>query len=322
LRTVVRRVLPWIVSACALGYVFGYAIDWESIPEATAEADLPLFIAITVADKVLFFVVWGFLQALVVRRFVEPVSVGSVLAVKAGSELVRTFVNSLGDAAFALGVSQLARGKLAAVVAVVTIPFGCHFAILLLQATLALPFLSGGPAGNRDVSALVFVGWSLVAGVVLTGRLGVWRRLLAQAGLAGWFDRVETRALLPFLGWFALFAAADVAIQGAASRAFGVAIPWTDLAARIPLLYFALSIPSFGNFGPREIMWAASFADHGPRETLIAFALWTNAIFMMMHALIGMLFFGRALELLRQVRSARASGTQVPEPLLHDAIDP
>jgi hypothetical protein len=157
---------------------------------------------------------------------------------------------------------------------------------------------------------------------VLTGRLGVWRRLLAQAGLAAWFDRVETRALWPFVVWFALFAAADVLIQGAASRAFGVVIPWTDLAARIPLLYFALSIPSFGNFGTREIMWAASFADFAPRETLIAFALWTNAIFMAMHAAIGMLFFGRALELLRQVRAAQKSGKPLPEPLLHDAIDP
>ncbi|MGH0036271.1 MAG: hypothetical protein ACQGVK_14690 [Myxococcota bacterium] len=322
LRALVRRILPWVISAGTLGYVFGYAIEWDAIPEATAGADLPLFIAITVADKILFFVVWGVLQARVVERFVEPVSVGSVLSIKGGSELVRTFANSLGDAAFALGVSQLARGSLAAVVAVVMIPFGCHFGILLTQATLALPLLEGGLSGNRDVLALVVAGWGIVAGVVLTGRLGVWRRLLAQAGLIDWFDRVDARGLWPFFGWFALFAACDVLIQGAASRAFGVAIPWIDLTARIPLLYFALAIPSFGNFGPREIMWAAAFADHAPRETLIAFALWTNAIFMAMHAVIGMLFFGRALELLRQVRGSKSEADRERESRLPDAIEP
>jgi len=321
-RTILRRLLPWLVSAAALGYLFGYAVDWAAIPRATEKANLPLFIGITVADKVFFFVVWGLIQAQVIRRFVEPVSTRRVLEVKAGAELVRTFVNSLADAAFALGVSQLARGRLAAVVAVVTIPFGCHFAVLLLQATAMLPFLHGGWAVNRDVTIGVTFGWFLVVTAVLGSRLDVWRRILTSAGPFAWLDQVRARDLLPFLGWFALFAVADVLIQGAATRAFGVPIPWRELAARIPLLYLALSIPSFGNFGTREITWAACFGDHAPRETLIAFALWTNAIFMVMHALIGVLFFGRALEMLRGVRALQARGEKIPEPILHDAIDP
>ena len=76
-----------MVSAVALAYVFGYAIDWKAIPDATAQANVPLFVIITIADKMLFFLVWGFIQALAIRRFVEPVPVRKVLAVKGGSEL-------------------------------------------------------------------------------------------------------------------------------------------------------------------------------------------------------------------------------------------
>ena len=111
-------------------------------------------------------------------------------------------------------------------------------------------------------------------------------------------------------------------IQGTASRAFGVPIPWTELAARIPILYVVMSIPSLGNFGTREIAWAQLFAEHGTRAELTAFALWTNAIFLVMHVVIGALFLNRAITLVRQMRAARRQGETVPRPFLHDAIDP
>ena len=38
-------------------------------------------------------------------------------------------------------------------------------------------------------------------------------------------------------------------------------------------------------------------------------------------ALVGSLFVGRAITLWRQLREARAQGTSVPAPILHDAID-
>lgn len=70
-----RQLLPWLITAGALGYVFGYAIDWAAIPAATERANLPLFIGITVFDKIAFFLFWGFIQAGVIRKFIEPVPI-------------------------------------------------------------------------------------------------------------------------------------------------------------------------------------------------------------------------------------------------------
>ena len=318
--TVIRHLLPWVISAAALGYVFGVAIDWESIPRATEGADLTLFIAITVADKLAFFLAWAFIQAKAIRDFVEPVSIKELISVKGAAELLRTGSNLLSDGAFLFGVSQLVRDRLATVLAVIVIPFGAHFFVLLCQATLTLPFL-GAPSANLDVFVGAGIGWSCAAFSILLHWLGYWRRLLDRVGLGDWAERADLRKLVPIIGWFAVFAAFDVFVQGLASRAFGTTIPWVDLIARVPLLYVAISLPSFGNFGTREIAWSSLFADFGTREGLIAFALWTNTIFAVMHVLVGILFVGRAFSLWRQLREARAEGTLVRSPILHDAID-
>jgi hypothetical protein len=321
MRTLRGQLLPWLITAGALGYVFGYAIDWAAIPAATNKANLPLFIGITVFDKIAFFLFWGFIQAAVVRRFIEPVPVRDVLQVKGGAELVRAVNNGLADAAFFYGLSRLVPGRLAAVMMVSTLPFACHFAVLLLQASLALTVIPGGPAENRDVVSAVAVGWSIVAAGLIAGQFGVWRRLISTFGLSTWVGSVSARQLLPFMGWFVLFAIFDVAIQGAASRSFGVPISWLALMARIPILYLAISIPSLGNFGTREIAWRNLFEGYGDDASLYAFALWTNFIFLIMHALIGGLFFSRAVALVRGVRAARQQGEVIREPVLRDGAE-
>ncbi|MEE8580028.1 MAG: hypothetical protein V3T33_00430, partial [Myxococcota bacterium] len=289
-RTWLASLLPWTISSAALVYVFGYAIDWKAIPGASSNANLPLFIAITVADKCLFFAFWGIVQTALLRRFVGPITLRGVIAVKGGSELLRAVNNPVADAAFLLGVAEIARGNRRVAVAVASIPFGLHFLVLLLQATLSLSLLVGGAAGNLDVVALILAGWGGVAVIALAVRLGWWHRLLEILGVARQLGQLRARQLLPFVGWFILFAAFDVLIQGSATRAFGVPIGWSELIARLPILYVVMSLPSLGNFGTREIAWAQCFSEFGSTEALTAFALWTNVIFLCMHVLIGVFF--------------------------------
>jgi hypothetical protein len=136
-----------------------------------------------------------------------------------------------------------------------------------------------------------------------------------------WFDRFPLRELAPFLWGFALLAVFDIQIQWLATRAFGVPIDWAALAARIPLVYLAFLVPTLGNFGTRELAWASAFADYGSRDALIAYAFAVNAVFLVLNALIGVLFLRRALELIGAVRRARREGEPLPRPLLHDPTD-
>jgi len=317
-----RHVLPLVISGAALIYVFGYAVDWQAIPEATERANMPLFVAITIADKIVFFLVWTLVQASMVRRFLAPVPRRQIIAVKGGAELVRALNYSVSDATFFLGVWQLCRAPLQSVVAVSTLPFIAHFLVLLLQGTVAVFFVAREQVQFGVIVGVVAFGWVLVAAFVIARALGVTDRLWALLRLDFLEGRVNLRDLLPYLWVFAAFAAADVLFQGLASRAFGNDIAWTALFAGVPVLYFWIMVPSFGNFGPREILWANIFHGYGDEASLYAFALWTNVIFLVMHVFIGVLFLNRAMTLLADLRKTRGHLESVRAPILRDALDP
>jgi hypothetical protein len=208
------------------------------------------------------------------------------------------------------------------VVAVATIPLATHFFILLLQATLSLAFLRGGPAENSDILVAVSISWTLLACIFVAMRTGLWEQKISSTRFGAWTKNLSFRTMLPFIGWFALLAAFDVMIQGLASRAFGIEIDWWALAGRIPLLYIALSLPSFGNYGTREITWSFCFAEFADRDALVAYAFATNTVFLMLHMVIGVIFLPRALALISEIRRARREGVKVPRPLIHDPSDP
>src|SRR5262249_51778141 len=134
-----RSVLPWVISAALLFYVFGYATNWARLIAALEDADVPRFLLFAAADRLAFFTAWAWLSASALRRFVANVPIASVLAIRGGSELARAVSNPLADAAYALGLMQLCGGRLDAVIASALIPGICHYFVMLVQMTIALP---------------------------------------------------------------------------------------------------------------------------------------------------------------------------------------
>ena len=316
-------VLPWLISSLLLVYVFGFATDWERLREATQRANLPLFLLFATLDRLAFFVIWTWLSATALRRFVVHVPVRSVFAIRGGSELARVVSNHLSDAAYFLGTVRLAGGRIDAVLASALVPVVVHFFVMLVQMTLALAFLEGGIRANPAVVGVAGTLWAITA----AGVIAVWFFRAGRVnfpgirGVVAWLDRFPLRTLAPFLLGLSALAVFDVQIQYLASRAFGVPIDWAALAARIPIVYLSFIIPTLGNFGTRELAWASSFAEFGPRDALIAYAFAINAIFLVLNALIGVMFLGRALELIGAVRRARREGEPLPRPILHDPTD-
>ena len=284
---------------------------------------MPLFLVFATFDRLAFFVVWTLLQAMALRRFVAEVPVRSVFAIRGGSELLRTVSNPLSDGAFFLGLGQLAGGRYDAVIAAAVVPTFCHFLVMLAQMTLALPLLSGGISGNRDVALTAGIIWLLLIGFGVAIRMSATRQinLPGVARMRAWFQQFPLRELRPFLLGFVALTIFDVIIQGLASRAFGVEISWIALTARIPLLYLALIVPTLGNFGTREVAWAALFAEYGARDQLIAYALAINAVFLVLNLILGLVFLTQALRLLSAVREARREGESLPGGILHDPTD-
>lgn len=322
-RLLLRRALPWIVSAGLLIYVFGWVTEWDALLEATRHANLPLFILVTFADKMIFFVLWSFLQVQAIRRMVGPMSFPSLISLRGGSELLRSISNPLADGAFLVGLVRITGGGTARVVLAASIPGFVHAIVLIAQLTLALFVLKGGIAANHDVAIAAVIGWSAIFGIVMSIRLT--RRSTARwlGRFRMFLEETDFRAFAPMLAWFVVLAFMDITVQWISTHAFGAPIAYLDLVARIPILYTAFMIPAFGNFGTRELAWAALFSGSHARDTLVAYAFATNTLFLIFHVVIGMAFLPRALGLLRAVREARKEGEQLPGgPLVHDPSDP
>ncbi len=319
-----RSVLPWVVSAALLFYVFGYATEWDRLLGALDEADVPRFLLYATADRLAFFLVWTYLSAVALRRFVLHVPIRSVFAIRGGSELARAVSNPLSDAAYFIGLVQLCKGRIDAVVASALVPVVCHFFVMLVQVTLALPFQTGGIGAVPGVAVTAAIAWGLLfagyGGLQLVRNGSIRVRWLAPVD--AWLARFPPREIAPFLWGFAALAVFDVHIQWLASRAFGVDIEWMAMAARLPIVYLTFLIPTLGNFGTRELTWAALFGEYGERDALIAYAFSINAIFLVLNVILGVLFLSYALELIRAVRQTRREGGTVPKPLIRDPNTP
>ena len=316
-----KHVLPWVISLALLVYVFGFATDWASLRDAMAGANVSAFLFFTTLDRVAYFIVWTAITAAAMRRFVDRVPVGSVFAIRGGAELFRTVSNPLADGLTLVGLGQLAGGRLDVVLAAALVPAVCHMFVMLLQVTGALFLLEGGVAANRDVAATAGFVWALMLSGFVAVQLSRRGHIRGMKRVRDFLDRFPLRTIAPFVVAFVGVTVFDVMIQGFATRAFGAPIGWLDLMARIPLLYLALVVPSLGNFGTRELAWAALFEGTAERDALIAFAFATNAIFLVLNLILGVVFLPKAMTLVRELRRQRQAGEPIREPLLHDPVD-
>ena len=71
----------------------------------------------------------------------------------------------------------------------------------------------------------------------------------------------------------------------------------------------------------RTTGWAGLFEGFAERDALIAFAFATNALFLVLNLILGLIFLPRAMTLLREMRRQRKAGETVRQPILHDPVD-
>jgi hypothetical protein len=194
---------------------------------------------------------------------------------------------------------------------------------MLLQMTVALPFVKGPLAENRAVVVTILLAWVIVAGFGVAMRLSFARPVPIRGvtRVRAWLERFRARDVRLFFLGFAFLSAFDVLIQGLASRSFGVSLGWGELAARLPLVYLSFLIPTLGNFGTRELAWAGMFSDFGTRDALLAYAFAVNAMFLLINVLLGVIFLPRGLRLVARMRRAQREGERVPQLPLHDPTD-
>jgi len=111
----------------------------QRLEQALEKADVPRFLLFAAADRLAFFSAWAWLSATALRRFVANVPIASDardprrLGARCARSAIRSRTRPMRSADAAV------RGRLDAVIASALIPSICHFTVMLVQMTIALP---------------------------------------------------------------------------------------------------------------------------------------------------------------------------------------
>jgi hypothetical protein len=88
---------------------------------------------------------------------------------------------------------------------------------------------------------------------------------------------------------------AAVVVHWLALPLFGIEIPLATLLTFLPLVFFFAALPiAAAHLGPSQLAWTFFFEAYAPGERLLAYSLAAHLTFMVMNALLGVVFLRRA----------------------------
>lgn len=88
---------------------------------------------------------------------------------------------------------------------------------------------------------------------------------------------------------------AAVGVYWLALPFFGISLPFTALLTYLPLIFFLSAMPAAAKLGPSQAAWVYFFHDRAPEENLVAFSLAAHLTFLVLNALLGLVFLRRAM---------------------------
>jgi hypothetical protein len=88
---------------------------------------------------------------------------------------------------------------------------------------------------------------------------------------------------------------AAVTVHWLALPLFGMEVPFATLLTYLPIVFFCAALPiAAAHLGPSQFAWVYFFGGSAPEPSLMAYSLAAHLTFMLMNALIGLGFLGRA----------------------------
>ncbi len=88
---------------------------------------------------------------------------------------------------------------------------------------------------------------------------------------------------------------AAVTVYWLALPLFGIHLPYTAMLTFLPLIFFFSAMPAAAKLGPSQAAWVYFFGDRAPEASLVAFSLAAHLTFLVLNALIGLVFLKRAM---------------------------
>jgi len=304
MRARLGRLLAWMVTAGALGWLFWktpVSAVWAAIQHAapwTLPAVLGCVILVYVADA---FAMWKTFS-----WFLADLPFRDVLVVRGATYLLAAINYSVGQGAIVYFVNRVRGVPVMRGVATVLLIMGTNLLVLLALVTVGLAL--GGGARAPGLGPVVGIAWAGLAGyaaVVAARPRWLSSRplfdVLLAAGLGGHLRAMAVR--LPHI-------AALIAFNLTALRGFGVEVPLGAALTAIPVVMFIavlpLSVQGLGTSQAAMVLFFAPFVPAGvdtPRAVVLGASLGAQAIALSFQVVTGLVCL--------RTRTARGLGETV-----------
>jgi hypothetical protein len=260
----------------------------ETLGHARWGVYLPLF----ACYSVFYFLVDTFVVQQAVSWFNVRVAYRDILPVRATSYILSLINTQLGQGGVALYLHK--RHGLPFWEITGTVVFISFVEVYQLAFYSFLGGLVGGelgrgaPVGVYAILAAYFVVHLWYFSRRRGGRFG-------QLRILDTFRRARPSQYLLLLLYKTPNLLAAVTVHWLALPLFGMEVPFFTLLAFLPLVFFFAALPiAAAHLGPSQAAWVYFFHEHAPEAGLVAYSLASHLTFMVMNALIGLVFLRRA----------------------------
>ena len=249
LRARAKTILPWLVAAGLVYYVFTrvpFAQAWE----AAREADLVLFAGVVGAAVLAWFAIESTLYAWLFTRFNAPVDRAEARALRGMSYLLTPINWNVGKAAVILRLKQTKGVPLLESTSTVMFYQSVDGIILAGFATAGMTLLPTLVVGAEDLSeargwALLVIGLTIVNLVILRASWPTfrWLRWWREIALHQAHRRFAPRDLAILLAGKATYHFLYILVFYFGTRAFGIDLPFPLALAATPIIQAVGGLP-------------------------------------------------------------------------------
>ncbi len=307
MRRTVTRLLPWLITAGVLAYLFS-RLPFEQVVQAARNAapwTIPTIASIVLlvylADCLAIWTTFGW--------FVAPLTFRETLTLRGATYLLALINYALGQGAFVYFLNRSRGVPLVRAAAAVVLIMGINLLLLLFLSTLGLVL---GAEVLPEVRNLI---WIAYGGLAFYVALLVWRPawllrrpildVLLNAGLVGHVRALVVRA--PHV-------ATLLALNHVALHAFGVRVPLLQTLLCFPVVLLVAVLPiSVQGVGPTQGAMIFFFARYAPGDaslreaTVFAASLGTQAIAWCVQIAVGLICVRSQL-----VKTLKAGAKEIP----------
>jgi hypothetical protein len=246
MRKTLARILPWLVTAAILAFLFS-RIPIHAVIEA-AHSAAGWFVPVTALIVLGIYVADSFAIWKTFGWFVAPMTFRETLTLRGVTMLLALVNYTLGQGAFAYFLNRSRGVPLMRAAAAVLLVMGINLLVLLLLSTVGLVLSDSVLPQLRTLIIVAYVSLGIYA-ALLAWRPGFLTRrpvldVLLEAGITGHLKSLAVR--LPHVVTL-------LALNHVALHAFGVPVPVFQTLVAMPIVFLLAVLPiSFQGLGPSQ----------------------------------------------------------------------